>query len=101
MSLKSVLIAAFVLASGSIAVGETIARDGKSLLVLQTQPGALIRETHGMAMRPDPQPDRTGFAIVLHFMEQHQLSLTERLLEMEYRLARIDEKLDERGGRSS
>ena len=35
-----------------------------------------------------------GFSMILHFMEQHQLSTTLRLLELEYRLAQMSEKLD-------
>lgn len=35
-----------------------------------------------------------GFVVVLHFMEQHQLSLTERLLEMELRIVELGERLE-------
>jgi hypothetical protein len=37
-----------------------------------------------------------GFSMLLHFMEQHQLSTMQRLLELEYRLTQMSEKLDSR-----
>ncbi len=39
-----------------------------------------------------------GFSIILHFMEQYQLSLTQRLLELELRIAQMDDNRDSRDG---